>query len=365
MKTRLYDAGTGAAPRAVSRRAALKWLASSGALALGLGLEAASDQPRHLGVCSISYLLRWPKVDRGQAALADILTFIEHCRQAGAGGVQTHIPVDQDYVMGIRRHIESTGLFLEGQVALPGTQADLATFEARVRAAREAGARVLRTACLGGRRYETFNSAQAFREFAERAERSLVMAEPIMRKHQVRLAVENHKDWLVPEMLALLRRLSSEYIGVCVDTGNSIALLEDPLAVVEAYAPFAFATHLKDMAVQECENGFLLAEVPLGEGFLDLPAIVKALRRARPDLQFCLEMITRDPLVVPCLARSYWTTFDNVAGSELAAALARVRANSRQEPLPRVTQRSEAEKLAMEDSAVRKSLVYSRQHLGL
>ena len=42
-----------------------------------------------------------------------------------------------------------------------------------------------------------------------------------------------------------------------------------PLEVVEAYAPHAFTSHLKDMGVEEYPAGFRLAEVPLGQGVLD------------------------------------------------------------------------------------------------
>ena len=43
--------------------------------------------------------------------------------------------------------------------------------------------------------------------------------------------------------------LGSEHVGVCLDTGNNVALLEDPMEVVETLAPLAFTTHIKDMAV--------------------------------------------------------------------------------------------------------------------
>src|SRR4029434_9007928 len=116
------------------------------------------------------------------------------------------------------------------------------------------------------------------------------LAEPIVRRHGMRLAIENHKDWRIGELLELLRRISSEYVGVCVDTGNSMALLEDPQAVVEAYAPRAFTTHFKDMAVEADPDGFLLAEIPLGDGFLDLRAIANRLKQANPGIRFNLEL---------------------------------------------------------------------------
>jgi sugar phosphate isomerase/epimerase len=30
-------------------------------------------------------------------------------------------------------------------------------------------------------------------------------------------------------MLEMLKRIDSEYVGVCIDTGNSFSLLEDPI----------------------------------------------------------------------------------------------------------------------------------------
>ena len=60
-------------------------------------------------------------------------------------------------------------------------------------------------------------------------------AEVVAARAGIRLAVENHKDWRIDEMLGWLKRLSSN-AGVCLDTGNSIALLEDLHEVVDAYA---------------------------------------------------------------------------------------------------------------------------------
>jgi sugar phosphate isomerase/epimerase len=63
----------------------------------------------------------------------------------------------------------------------------------------------------------------------------------------VPLAIENHKDWTADEMAALMKEKASRWLGVCLDTGNNIALLDDPMATVEALAPYAISTHIKDM----------------------------------------------------------------------------------------------------------------------
>ena len=143
----------------------------------------------------------------------------------------------------------------------------------------------------------------------------------------------------------MLRRLSSQWVGVTVDTGNSVALLEDPLEVVRAYAPWVMTTHVKDMGVQESPDGFLLAEVPLGSGFLDLAKIVATVRKARPGIRLNLEMMTRDPLKIPCLTPKYWATYENVPGKHLAAMLRLVRAKASSRPLPTVSGRDVEERI--------------------
>ncbi len=141
---------------------------------------------------------------------------------------------------------------------------------------------------------------------------SLQLAEPVLRKHKVKLAVENHKDWRAHELVNAMKQLNSEWVGVTLDFGNSISLIEDPMEVIETLVPFVFSTHVKDMGVEEYADGFLLSEVPLGKGFLDLAKIVALCKQHNPAVTFNLEMITRDPLEIPCLKNEYWKVFDGV-----------------------------------------------------
>jgi sugar phosphate isomerase/epimerase len=326
-------------------------------------LGAGTPGRKRLGVCAYSYNFHWraAREKNPKARFKDAVEFADYCHELGAGGVQ--VAVDAGHAAAMRARIESHGMYFEGVVNLPRDTDDLDRFETDVRASREAGAAIVRTACLGGRRYETFESADAFEKFAAQSWKSLTLAEPVVRKHGVKLAVENHKDWRVPELLDLLRRLSSEHVGVCVDTGNSIALLENPLEVVEALAPFAFSTHLKDMAVQNVADGFLLSEVPLGRGFLDLKKFVALLEKSNPRVQYNLEMITRDPLRIPCLADRYWATMKAVPARDLAAALNLVREKAATNPLPRTTGLGPDQQLELEDKNVRDCIAAARSLL--
>jgi 3-oxoisoapionate decarboxylase len=218
---------------------------------------------------------------------------------------------------------------------------------------------------LSGRRYEVFTSAEQFRQFLEQSKKSLALAKPAVERHEIRLAVENHKDLEAPALAELIKAVNSPHVGVCLDTGNNVALLEDPLATAEVLAPVTFTTHVKDMGVAEYADGFLLAEVPLGTGFLDLARLVGLFKKARPEVRFNLEMITRDPLKVPCLTAGYWATLEHVSGKRLAALLALVRKHTGKEPLPRVSGLNREEQLLREDDNVRQCLRHARERLGL
>ena len=161
------------------------------------------------------------------------------------------------------------------------------------------------------------------------------------------LAVENHKDHRDEQRIALFEHISSEYVGACVDTGNSFALLEDPIETIERFAPWAHSVHLKDQAVKPYEDGFLLGDIPLGQGFIDLKRIVRILREKKPEIRFSLELITRDPLKVPVLKTKYWATFPEVPGSDLARTLKDVQSKAA-DRLQGVTSLSEEDQLALE-----------------
>ena len=147
---------------------------------------------------------------------------------------------------------------------------------------------------------------------------------------------------------SILTDISSEYLGACVDFGNNISLLDEPTAILEL-APFAVCTHVKDMGVEHYDQGFLLSEMPMGEGFVPIQRVIETIRNARPKTNFTLEMITRNPLQVPCLTRNYWLTFPDRPGFLLARTLDMVRVESkRREKLPRLDTLTPEAKLRLE-----------------
>jgi sugar phosphate isomerase/epimerase len=335
-----------------------EFVASAAGLS-GMAVSAAEPPAAktYLGVLLYSFGLR----ARAEKGFTDPLAFVEFCHARGAAGIQAPLGVrDAAYAGKLRHRCGELGIYFEGIVRPPADAGDVERFEAEIASAKACGAEVLRTVMLGGRRYETFKEAADFPRFAERAERSLRLAEPVVRKQRVKLAVENHKDFRVEELAGVMKKIDSEFIGVCLDTGNNIALLDDALATARELARWTFTVHLKDMGVEESRDGFLLAEVPLGQGRLDLNSIVATVRKANAKAHFNLEMITRDPLSIPCLTDRYWATLGSVPGRDLARMLAWVRAGERKEPLPRIAKLPPDQQIEVEERHVRESYEYAR-----
>jgi sugar phosphate isomerase/epimerase len=313
----------------------------------------AAQEKTGMGIAWTSYMTA--------AKPQDNLEFLMRCHALGAAGIQAPLHGD---LRQLRTRAEQLGMYIEGMVPLP-KNGDTSAFEKSIREATDAGALCVRAGALSGRRYESFASLEAWRKFVSDSRQSIAATLPILEKYKMPLALENHKDWTADELVDLMKSHQSEYLGVCLDFGNNIALLDDPLNVVEMLAPFTIATHVKDMGVEWYNDGFLLSEVVLGRGFLDLPRMISLIRQSRPATRFSLEMITRDPLQIPCLTEKYWVTFPDRNGVFLAKTMQLVQRYKSAKPLPRISGLSPAALLEAEQANVQASLEYARTNLGL
>jgi sugar phosphate isomerase/epimerase len=123
---------------------------------------------------------------------------------------------------------------------------------------------------------------------------------PIAEAGGIKLAIENHADYRGYELASVLERVGSPAVGARLDTGNAYCAIEEPVAATEALAQYTYSTHIKDEIV-EAEPGnrglqpglLALRGCALGEGHVDLPAIVELLARQGPlgnDLVLTLEV---------------------------------------------------------------------------
>jgi 3-oxoisoapionate decarboxylase len=344
----------------VTRREMLAGTGSTLAWLSVAGLQAQTPMLRNMGGEPPGF---------GHRSRAGGFDILEHCRRSlGLGAVRMNLAsLDLDAARQLRKKLERYGMRVIISLAPPKEAGALPAYEAGLRAVSEMGA-VTTHASFTGRRYEEFDTLEAFKASFERHQKSVELAEPVLRKYKVKLAIENHKGWRAAEHVAWIKRLGSEWVGACYDFGNNISLCEDPAETLRLLAPVTIYASFKDMAVAPYEEGFLLSEMALGEGMLDIPGMVKVLQQKDPNMIFALEMITRDPLKIPVFTKKYWATFDDayspLPGRDLARILELVRTNPPKTPLTRTTGLSAADGLKLEDDLINRSIAYARKNLS-
>jgi sugar phosphate isomerase/epimerase len=114
---------------------------------------------------------------------------------------------------------------------------------------------------------------------------------PDLESAGVRLAIENAR---IPsaEMRRVLDSLHSPWVGITLDTVNSLAIPEGWEEVTRNLAPYTFCLHVKDFVVQRVWHmmGFTVEGRPAGQGQLDLARLLERLRAAEVSPNAILEL---------------------------------------------------------------------------
>lgn len=108
----------------------------------------------------------------------------------------------------------------------------------------------------------------------------------------VTLAIELHFEFTTFELLHLFEMCGAEpggWLGVCLDTFNMLPMLEDPVAGTERILPWVVATHVKDGGMALAGRGLLSFPTTVGEGVIDLPAILRQLATLGRPINLSLE----------------------------------------------------------------------------
>jgi 3-oxoisoapionate decarboxylase len=121
---------------------------------------------------------------------------------------------------------------------------------------------------------------------------------PLCQSLGVTLAVENYFDLPDEDLASVIRQINHPRLGVCLDTANSTGFLAPPLQTVQLLAPHCVSLHLKDFTVEKPVMGYRVAGVPLGEGWLNVPAVLNCIRATPLPANVLLELWV-DPLDDP------------------------------------------------------------------
>jgi sugar phosphate isomerase/epimerase len=142
--------------------------------------------------------------------------------------------------------------------------------------------------------------------------------------HGVKIAIENHSgDMQARETRTVIEESGKEFVGACLDSGNPVWCVEDPLLTLEVLAPYAITTHVRDSIIFETPHGAAGQWVAMGDGIIDLPRFVAEFRKRCPKATMQLEIITgRPPRPLNYLEADFWKAFPKMPAWEFARFVA-------------------------------------------
>jgi len=100
---------------------------------------------------------------------------------------------------------------------------------------------------------------------------------PELESRKIILAIENYEKFSLHDFVAMKEKAGSEYVGICLDTVNSMGAGEGLDAVIEHLAPLTVNLHIKEFIVRRIDQqmGFVIEGAPLGKGMLPLQKILE------------------------------------------------------------------------------------------
>ena len=126
----------------------------------------------------------------------------------------------------------------------------------------------------------------------------------LVKKHNIKLAIHNHGPgddlYSSPHDVHAKIKDLDKRIGFCIDIGHVVRIGQDPVPMIEKYKDRLYDMHMKDVDKAMSDG----TSVEIGRGVIDIPAVIKALKKInyQGNVAFEYEKDEADP--VPGLAES-------------------------------------------------------------
>ena len=229
------------------------------------------------GVCTFAY--RWSigrPYYRPKNAMT-LIAFIDRMAEYGVKVIQICNNVDlhdftQDQLTEVRDRIRKYDMIVE--TGTRGTEPE--HFVRHVEIADFLGARVMRVV------YDIERDGSAG-TVGTQIDAGVACFSQVMdkaREHDVTLALENGYTISPREVREMIERVDHSHFGACLDTLNSVSMVEKAEAVFEVLAPYAKSVHFKDFEIIFNKRGNVISGTALGEGWNDFRGLKTMLTRA-------------------------------------------------------------------------------------
>jgi sugar phosphate isomerase/epimerase len=140
----------------------------------------------------------------------------------------------------------------------------------------------------------------------------------------IKLAVENHGgDLQAREMKMMVEAVGTDVMGVCLDSGNPVWMLEDPHMTLEMLLPYAETSHVRDSAVWKTPEGINVRWVNMGDGNVDIDGWIRKFIEAKPGLPIIFEnLVSGRPRVHSIYDAKFWDNWRKMPAHEFSRFLA-------------------------------------------
>jgi 3-oxoisoapionate decarboxylase len=110
---------------------------------------------------------------------------------------------------------------------------------------------------------------------------------PQLESQNITIAIENHDRLSAKTLKHIIQTINSPYVGICLDTANSIGAGEGLETVLEHLAPITACLHLKGIQIRRVAHlmGFDVFGCEPGTGIIDFAATYKTVITASPRCQ--------------------------------------------------------------------------------
>ena len=189
---------------------------------------------------------------------------------------------------------------------------------------------------------------------------------PIARDLGICIAVENHQDATNEDLLELAERTgNSSSFGITLDTGNPLAVGQDPAESARILAPIVRHLHLKDYTIHFAPEGYRLVRCAAGDGVIDFSSILAAVRKNGHSVLPSIEIAAQATRSIPLLEPEWWEHYPARDARELAAVFRVLWQKGRpfDEPYSSPWERGENSDVVADDemNIVRRSAAYFRR----
>jgi sugar phosphate isomerase/epimerase len=196
----------------------------------------------------------------------DLFQFIDRVSKLGFQGFQIdpmHLESDKaDYVLQLKSLADERGLFVEHGIMSVQPEDILSG----IHVCQMLDSSILRT-FIG---FDRFSPATHVRHELEQAKLDISRTLKALQDADVYLAIENHGDVTSEELVELVLDIGDPHVGICLDVGNSLCVLEDPMQAFDRMLPYALTTHFKDYMLSMTNFGCKIYGTALGCGILPL-----------------------------------------------------------------------------------------------